>query len=86
MLFRSQLGFKWNSALGLNEATRKAFSINTCSGCHSGETGTVFLHVTNRSSNSPAAFSAFLNQDLDDGLGGGRKGDMKTLLFEQNCK
>lgn len=38
-------GFKWDVP-GVSEPVRKfKFGINTCNGCHTGETGTKFLHV-----------------------------------------
>jgi hypothetical protein len=43
--------------------TRRKFSLNTCNGCHAGETGTFFTHIGSvgtRSPGSPAALSGFL--------------------------
>ncbi|MRG95465.1 hypothetical protein [Polyangium spumosum] len=37
--------FTWQVP-GVEEDVRKAFSLNTCNGCHAGETGTNFLHVS----------------------------------------
>jgi hypothetical protein len=37
--------FQWNVPNVKSEELRTAFSINTCNGCHAGETGTRFLHV-----------------------------------------
>lgn len=39
---------------------RHMFSLNTCSGCHAGETGTPFTHVFPRQSGTQAALSDFL--------------------------
>ncbi len=52
----------WN-APGLTPAqycSRHGISLNTCSGCHSGETDTVFLHVSQTSAGAVASLSAFL--------------------------
>jgi len=35
-------------------------ALNTCNGCHQAETGTVFLHVSNRQTGSPSILSGFL--------------------------
>jgi hypothetical protein len=39
---------------------RHRFSLNTCNGCHAGETGTPFLHVSPRAAGVEAALSDFL--------------------------
>jgi hypothetical protein len=39
---------------------RHKFSVNTCSGCHAGETGTDFVHVAPRQAGQTSALSAFL--------------------------
>ncbi|QSQ24510.1 hypothetical protein JY651_06035 [Pyxidicoccus parkwayensis] len=52
-------GFFWN-ALGVEPQARHKFSLNTCNGCHAGETQTVFLHVGFRSKGQPAFLSPFL--------------------------
>jgi len=45
----------------INNATaRHLFSVNTCDGCHGGETGTVFLHVSPRGPTSLAPLSSFM--------------------------
>lgn len=42
---RTPFGFKWTLP-GVSEPVRKfKFGINTCNGCHAGETDTLFLHV-----------------------------------------
>jgi subtilase family serine protease len=52
--------FFWN-APGINNAqARHLFSLNTCNGCHGGETNTPFLHVSTRSANSESSLSGFL--------------------------
>jgi hypothetical protein len=42
-----------------NEARHK-FSLNTCSGCHGGETTTSFVHVSQRPNGVPSSLSGFL--------------------------
>jgi hypothetical protein len=42
----------------IGKCARREFSLNTCNGCHSGETGTSFFHVD--PTVSPAALSGFL--------------------------
>ncbi|WP_342375152.1 hypothetical protein NVS55_28135 [Myxococcus stipitatus] len=51
--------FAWAVPLVSTEARHK-FSVNTCNGCHSGETNTFFLHVDPRPEGQPAALSPFL--------------------------
>jgi hypothetical protein len=50
-------GTHWN-APGINLNARHIFSLNTCNGCHAGETATFFLHVNPQV--SPAGLSGFL--------------------------
>nr|WP_246357189.1 Ig-like domain-containing protein [Pyxidicoccus fallax] len=62
--------FLWGSALtpfnffwdapGVDSEARHKFSLNTCSGCHAGETRTFFLHVGPRDPGQPAFLSPFL--------------------------
>ena len=52
-------GFLFN-APGVNPEARHQFSVNTCNGCHAGETQTFFLHVGPRSPGQPAFLSPFL--------------------------
>ncbi|NTX41480.1 hypothetical protein HUA78_44330 [Myxococcus sp. CA033] len=51
--------FAWAVPQVSTEARHK-FSLNTCSGCHGGETGTVFLHVHPRAEGVSSALSPFL--------------------------
>lgn len=51
-------GAHWNSAAIPNRNARFHFSLNTCNGCHAGETNTTFLHVNPAS--MPAGLSGFL--------------------------
>ncbi len=49
----------WN-APGVDAEARHKFSLNTCSGCHAGETRTGFLHVGIRGAGQRAFLSPFL--------------------------
>ncbi|QSQ14199.1 hypothetical protein [Myxococcus landrumensis] len=51
--------FAWAVPVVSTEARHK-FSVNTCNGCHAGETNTFFLHVTPRAEGQPTALSPFL--------------------------
>ncbi|MFY2558437.1 Ig-like domain-containing protein [Corallococcus terminator] len=51
--------FFWN-APGADPEARHRFSLNTCNGCHAGETQTTFLHVFPRSAGSASAPSPFM--------------------------
>jgi hypothetical protein len=54
--------FFWRGPPGAipNNDARHKFSLNTCNGCHAGETGTPFTHVFPRSSGVQAGLSGFL--------------------------
>jgi hypothetical protein len=45
---------------GVPSEARHKFSLNTCSGCHSRETGTEFTHIAPRAAGQVAALSAYL--------------------------
>ncbi|WP_224245987.1 hypothetical protein [Hyalangium gracile] len=45
---------------GVPGEARHKFSLNTCSGCHSRETGTEFTHIAPRAAGQAAALSAYL--------------------------
>lgn len=55
--------FRWRVP-GVPEATVRAFSAQTCNGCHSGETGTRFTHFSNRQPGAAPQVSAFLRGDV----------------------
>ncbi len=58
----TEFGGFWDAApleITLDDA-RHHFSLNTCSGCHGGETQTSFLHVATTPFGSPAPLSGFL--------------------------
>lgn len=65
--------FKWFPTS--TDKTLRAFSANTCNGCHAGDTGTVFLHVAPRESGNEAQKSDFLKADTVN-----RAAIQKTLL------
>lgn len=50
----------WRSTGLANEQLRHKFSLNTCDGCHGGETSTSFFQVFPRSPGSPSQLSSFL--------------------------
>jgi len=56
--------FRWLVDAGVSEDARKAFSLATCSGCHSGETDTRFLHIEPRWSTQPPVISEFLRREI----------------------
>jgi len=51
--------FFWRAPSVGSEARHK-FSLNTCNGCHAGETATEFTHISNRAAGQPAQLSLFL--------------------------
>lgn len=73
-----------------NNEARHKFSLNTCNGCHAGETNTVFLHVSPRAPGEQAPLSGFLTgEDVTDPVDGSsrtfsdlarRKADMAVVL------
>ncbi|MCY1043929.1 Ig-like domain-containing protein [Corallococcus sp. bb12-1] len=52
--------FFFFNASGVNAEARHQFSVNTCNGCHAGETNTFFLHVGPREQGQQAFISPFL--------------------------
>ncbi|MCP3064034.1 discoidin domain-containing protein [Myxococcus sp. K38C18041901] len=76
---------------GADPEVRHRFSLNTCNGCHAGETQTPFLHVFPRPAGAPSFLSPFLlgTQSVPDPLTGmprvfddlGRRDeDLETLV------
>jgi hypothetical protein len=53
-------GFFWNPPGVKNNEARHRLSLNTCNGCHSGETDTQFLHVSPRAAGVETQISRFL--------------------------
>ncbi|MCE9671734.1 hypothetical protein LY474_28390 [Myxococcus stipitatus] len=87
------LDFFWRAPNVSNEVRHK-FSINTCSGCHAGETQTEFLHVSPRQAGQASVLSPFLrgttvtdpvtkNVRTFDDLGR-RAEDLKALVCAPN--
>ncbi|UQA61197.1 hypothetical protein [Polyangium aurulentum] len=67
--------FQWD-APGVAPELRLKFSRSTCNGCHTGDTGTTFLHIAPRQQGQPAQLSNFLaNVDIPR-----RVTNMKKLL------
>ncbi len=52
-------GFFWRAPT-CRRRSRHKFSLNTCSGCHAGETGTDFTHVAPRAAGQASVLSPFL--------------------------
>ena len=52
-------GFKW-SAPRVEQELVDLFSIETCNGCHAGNTGTAFTHINPREASRPAGLSDFV--------------------------
>lgn len=53
-------GHFWNAPGITNPDARFHFSVNTCNGCHAGDTNTAFLHVAPRNAGQVAQLSGFL--------------------------
>lgn len=53
-----------------NDDARQIFSLNTCSGCHGGETQTSFTHIDPAPFGSPAGLSGFLTGVAGRSVGG----------------
>lgn len=72
--------FKWLADTGLHEPVRKAFSAQTCNGCHSADTGTRFQHVTPGAAGTAPMLSEFLRGALVE-----RVLDFDKLLQSSNA-
>ncbi len=55
--------FHWDGYALHNTRLRRAFSTQTCCGCHCGDTNTEFFHVAPRAEGEAAALSKFLRTD-----------------------
>jgi hypothetical protein len=64
----------WRSG-GLDAELRHLFSLNTCDGCHGGETATSFFQVFPRQAGKPSQLSTFLTGEVgrDPDTGGERR-------------
>lgn len=70
-----------NLSTSVPEEVRHQFSLNTCSGCHSGETQTKFLQFSVRAQSEESVPSDFLLEDETR-----RYDDMKSLIVANLCK
>lgn len=60
----------WDAEGILNPKARHLFALNTCNGCHSSETSTGFLHISNRELGATPTLSFFFqNIQVQDGRG-----------------
>lgn len=56
--------FRWDVQHRVDRTVRRVFSLNTCTGCHAGETAcTTGLHVSPRAEGASAVLSEFLRMD-----------------------
>jgi hypothetical protein len=81
-----QGGFGWNPGGISNSEARHMFSLATCNGCHTRETGTLFLHIAPRLAGNESALSDFLtgmNQPVDDPVTTGVDHTFHDLLDRQ---
>jgi len=69
----NNIGFTWTNTpfSGANPVLSaqalSMFSVNTCNGCHTGDTATTFTHVKPRASGAAALLSAFMSTQPDPG-------------------
>jgi hypothetical protein len=80
----------WNGIGVFNNEARHKFSLNTCNGCHGGETNTGFLQVSPRSPGQESFLSGFMTgTDVFDPFSGQvrrlndlgrRNADLKALV------
>lgn len=68
----------------LNDFDRHVFSLNTCSGCHGGETQTFFTHIDPAPFNSEAGLSGFLTGEAGRGFTEDADGDASNNLMTVN--
>jgi len=84
--------FYWNAKKIRNAEALRVFSMNTCNGCHCGETQTGFYHIFPRREGEQSELSKFLRMDgtkfvVDPPNGRGRKVEFnemaeRTVIFE----
>ena len=56
--------FHWDPSPGISRNARRLFSVNTCNGCHAGDTGCPDgLHIHPRNTGEAAKLSTFLRMD-----------------------
>jgi hypothetical protein len=81
----------WNAPGITNPEARHKFSLNTCNGCHGGETNTPFLHINPRIAGRASELSAYLTGETvrDPGTGAPRRlaelGRRRQLLESVVC-
>ena len=67
----STIDMTWSFGDETDSETRHEIAVNTCNGCHGNETGTNFLHISNRAMGTPAALSGFMTgMDVTDPVSG----------------
>lgn len=76
-------GHFWSAPGITNNEARFQFSINTCNGCHAGETQTPFLHVSPRSQGQVANLSRFLTGAAVFDPVNGQRRELNDLAFRQ---
>jgi cytochrome c551/c552 len=79
-------GFPWNPGGITSSEARHIFSLATCNGCHTRETGTMFLHIAPRLAGNESALSDFLtgmNQPVADPVTTGVNHTFHDLLDRQ---
>lgn len=57
--------YHWDARAVGSHSLRRAFSMQTCCGCHCGDTGTQFFHIAPREKGKPSALSKYLTGDGD---------------------
>lgn len=79
--------FSW-PVLGVSERLRRAFSVQTCNGCHGGDTEALpFRHIAPaRSFSEPAQVSAFLYDPLGESDELRRRSAMLSVLAQSWCE
>ena len=60
---RAAAGFRWDGVEARYSEALRHFSLNTCNGCHCGETGTEFYHIAPRRAGEESKLSKFLRLD-----------------------
>jgi hypothetical protein len=80
---RPGAGFPWNPGGIINSEARHTFSLATCNGCHTRETGTPFVHIAPRRAGNASTLSDFLtgmNQPVADAVTPGVNHTFHDLL------
>lgn len=78
--------FTW-PASNLGESLRRAFSRETCNGCHGGDTGSLpFQHIAPATGGGPARLSRFLDAPDEEGDELSRRKTFVEGLLAQRCE